>query len=125
MAALGVLPAIFAIPAGAGDVIVGLGAFSASRWLRAGRWGRVVAWNLLGVLDLINAGVLGALTAPGSFRLIDVTPTSAWLLVLPLVVIPTFVVPFYLLLHFVSPRYATRARNQAPMAPAARVEVSA
>jgi hypothetical protein len=125
MAALGVLPAIFAIPAGAGDVIVGLAAFSASRWLRAGRWGRVLAWNLFGVLDLVNAAVLGIITQPGQLRLIDVTPSSAWLLVEPLVVIPTFVVPFYLLLHFVSLRYVARARSQAQMAPAARMEVSA
>jgi hypothetical protein len=125
MAALGVLPAIFAIPAGAGDVIVGLAAFSASRWLRAGRWGRVVVWNLFGVLDLLNAAVLGVVTSPGQFNLFHATLTSAWLLVEPLVVIPSFVVPFYLLLHFVSLHYVARAHNQAHMAPAAQMEVSA
>ncbi len=125
MAALGVLPAIFAIPAGAGDVIAGLAAFSASRWLHAGRWGRVVVWNLFGVLDLLNAAVLGVLTSPGQFNLFHATPTSAWLLVEPLVVIPTFVVPFYLLLHFVSLRYVASVRNQAQTAPAARKAVSA
>ncbi len=125
MAALGVLPAIFAIPAGAGDVIAGLAAFSASRWLLAGRWGRVLAWNLFGVLDLLNAGVLGIVTQPGQLNLFHATPTSAWLLVEPLVVIPTFVVPFYLLLHFVSLRYLVRARSQAETVPAARMEVSA
>jgi hypothetical protein len=126
MAALAVLPAIFAIPAGAGDVIAGLAAFSASRWLRAGRWGRVVAWNLFGVLDLLNAAVLGVVTSPGQLNLLHATPTSAWLLVEPLVVIPTFVVPFYLLLHFVSLRYLVSVRNQErQVAPAARMEVSA
>ena len=125
MAAMGVLPAIFAIPAGAGDVIAGLAALSASRWLRTGRWGRVVAWNLFGVLDLINAAVLGVLTSPGQLNLLHASPTSALLLVEPLVVIPTFVVPFYLVLHFVSLRYLASARSQAQQAPAARMEVSA
>jgi hypothetical protein len=125
MAAVGVLPAIFAVPAGAGDVIVGLAAFSASRWLRPGRWGRAMAWNVLGVLDLLNAAVLGIVTSPGQLNLFHATPTSAWLLVEPLVVIPTFVVPFYLLLHFVSLRYVARSRSQAQMVPAALMEVSA
>ncbi len=125
MAAFGVLPAIFAIPAGAGDVIAGLAAFSAIRWLRAGRWGRVVVWNLFGVLDLLNAAVLGVLTAPGLLNLFHATPTSAWLLVEPLVVIPSFVVPFYLLLHFISLRYLASARSQAQTAPAVRTEVNA
>jgi hypothetical protein len=125
MAALGVLPAIFAIPAGAGDVIAGLAAFSAIRWLRAGRWGSVVAWNLFGVLDLLNAAVLGVITSPGQLNLLHSTPTTAWLLVEPLVVIPTFVVPFYLLLHFISLRYLASARSQAQTAPAARTEASA
>ncbi len=125
MAALGVLPAIFAIPAGAGDVIAGLAAFSASRWLRTARWGRVVAWNLFGVLDLLNAAVLGIVTSPGQLNLLHATPPSALLLVEPLVVIPTFVVPFYLLLHFVSLRYLASARSQAQTTPAARMEVSA
>lgn len=125
MAALGVLPGIFAIPAGAGDVIVGLAAFSVGRGLRAGRWGRVVVWNLFGVLDLLNAAALGVVTQPGQLNLFHATPTSAWLLVEPLVVIPTFVVPFYLLLHFVSLRYLARTRSQAQTLPAAQMEVSA
>lgn len=125
MAALGVLPAIFAIPAGAGDVVVGLAAFSASSWLRSGRWGRVLAWNLLGVLDLVQAIGLGVITTPGQLRLIVVIPTTAWLLVPPLVVVPTFIVPLYLLLHLVSLRYLAGARNQAQMAPAAQLEATA
>jgi hypothetical protein len=125
MVMVGVLPAVFAIPAGAGDVLVGLGAFPASGWLRSGRWGRVLAWNMLGVLDFVLAIALGVFTTTGPLHLIAVSPSSAWLLSPPLVVVPTFVVPFYLLLHFVSLRYLAVMRNQAQFAPAARMEVSA
>jgi hypothetical protein len=76
-------------------------------------------------LDLTGGERPPALTMPGQLNLFHATPTSAWLLVEPLVVIPSFVVPFYLLLHFVSLRYIARARNQAHIAPAAQMEVSA
>ena len=125
MAALAILPAIFAVPAGAGDVIVGLAAIPASNWLRSGRWARVVAWNLLGAFDLLQATALGVLTTSGPLHLIEVSPSSAALLTVPLVVVPTFVVPTYLLIHLISLRYLAVTRSQLRAAPAAQLEVSA
>jgi hypothetical protein len=125
MIVVGVLPAIFAVPAGAGDVIVGLAAFSASRWLRSGRWDRVLAWNLLGVLDLVTAIVLAVLTTPGQLHLISATPDTRWMNMPPLVVVPTFEVAIYLLLHSVSLRFVIGARRQARTAAAPRLDASA
>ncbi len=48
---LGVLPAIFGVTAGAGDFLIGLGALFAYRWVRSGRWGRALVWNVLGLVD--------------------------------------------------------------------------
>jgi len=98
------LPAAFAIPAGAGDVLIGLTAVRAARSLRRGRPGPVVAWNLLGLLDLAVAVTLGVAAAPGALRLIDAPPGTAALGVLPLVLVPTFLVPLSVLLHAVSLR---------------------
>lgn len=110
MLPLGVLPAIFALPAGLGDVLVGLGALAASRWVTSGRRGRVVWWNLFGLLDLATATVLGLITVPG-LHLLQTSPTSALLLASPLTIIPTFCVPIYVLLHLISLRFVTASRS--------------
>ena len=113
MLPLGVLPAIFALPAGLGDVLVGLGALAASRWVTSGRWGRVVWWNLFGLLDLATATVLGLITVPGPLHLLQISPTSALLLASPLTIIPTFCVPIYVLLHLISLRFLAASRSAA------------
>lgn len=97
-----VLPAMFALPAGLGDMAVGFAApwmilalarrhdFAASR--------AFVRWNVFGILDLAVAIVLGTLSAslstgaPGEI-------TTAPMATLPLLVIPAFLVPLFLMLH--------------------------
>jgi hypothetical protein len=106
-------------------VIVGLAAFSASRWLRSGRWDKVLAWNLLGVLDLVTAIALAVLTTPGQLHLISATPDTRLMNMPPLVVVPTFEVAIYLLLHSVSLRFVIGARRQACTAAAPRLDASA
>jgi hypothetical protein len=124
MVPLGVLPAIFALPAGLGDLLVGLGALAAVRWVSSGRWGRVIWWNLFGLFDLATAVVLGLLTVPG-LHLLQTTPTSALLLASPLAIIPTFCVPIYVLLHLVSLRFLVASRSAAQPFRAVRLETSA
>lgn len=124
MVPLGVLPAIFALPAGLGDVLVGLGALPASRWIDSGRRGRVVWWNLFGLLDLANATVLGVATVPG-IQLLHTSPTSALLVASPLTIIPTFCVPIYVLLHIISLRFLAASRSVARLSPAVKLEASA
>jgi hypothetical protein len=98
----GVLPGMFAIPAGLGDIAIGATApwimlallrspgFAGSRIFKA--------WNVLGIVDLIVAVGTGALVsalathAPGGI-------TTAPMALLPLVLIPAFLVPISTLLH--------------------------
>ncbi len=99
--ALGHLPAAFAMSAGLGDIAIGVAApFVALQLARGtGRAGAVV-FNVLGILDLVVAGILGFLL----FQLVEVTPSTAPLFVLPLALIPTVAVPLSLALHIVSLR---------------------
>lgn len=93
-----VLPALFAWPAGYGDMFIGATAFFAA-WQLAipQRRNAFIAWQLLGLLDLVTAVGLGT-TAP----LIDPhgVPMAA-MTVLPLSLIPTFLVPLFLIFHVI------------------------
>ena len=122
---LGVLPAIFAVPAGAGDVLVGSGALLAYRWISAGRWGRALAWNVLGLVDFVNAATLGLVTTPGLLHVLQTNPTSALFWMLPLAIVPIFMVPIYTLLHLVSLRYLVASRSKATVSRALKLEATA
>ena len=96
------LPALFAWPAGIGDILVGvLAPLVALIYARAPREGAslVLGWNVLGILDLVVAVSTGFITAPSPFLPVIAQPTSELMSVLPLVVIPTFAVPISILLH--------------------------
>jgi len=99
LSAHGVLPAVFAWPAALGDMAIGLTApwfaralirrpgFAASR--------AFVVWNLLGLLDHIVGVSDAALVATGAAG--DVTVTA--MAQMPLVLIPAFLVPLFMMLH--------------------------
>jgi hypothetical protein len=63
--------------------------------------GLVAAWNVLGLLDLTDALGLGFLTAPSRFAL-EIQPTSDLMTVLPLVLVPVYLVPLFFVLHLAS-----------------------
>src|SRR5262245_18337333 len=87
----GELSAVFAIPAGVGDVLTGLFAPLVAYWWVAGRpYARTAAivWNLFGMADLVNAVALGALTGGGGGGI-----------VFPIVLIPVYAVPRAFLIH--------------------------
>ena len=97
-----VLPAIFALPAGFGDMAIGF----AAPWIVLALVRRsdfaastaFILWNVLGVLDLFVSVILGTLSvtlsagAPGEI-------TTAPMATLPLLLIPAFLVPLFLVLH--------------------------
>jgi hypothetical protein len=96
--ARGVLPAIFALPAGYGDMFIGVTAFFAA-WQLANhdRRNAFIGWQLLGIADLVVAVGTGT-TAP----LLDPHAVSmAAMTVLPLSLIPTFLVPLFLVFHVI------------------------
>jgi hypothetical protein len=99
---LGRLPALFALPAGLGDIAVGIGAVVLARRLAHGHGGRgLVRLHVLGMTDLVIALTLGALTA---FHLVNVTPAGDLISEFPLALIPTVAVPLLFALHITSLR---------------------
>jgi hypothetical protein len=92
------LPAVFGLPAGFGDLFIGMTALlAAAAWSSGTRNGKAVfvLWNVLGILDLIIAvstGVLAAFTQSGPV-------TMAPMRLYPLSLIPAFGVPLAFLLH--------------------------
>ncbi len=103
LAAQGRLSGPFPQSAGWGDVIVGVTAVPLTLAVArdiTGHRGALLAWNLLGTLDLIAALTLGILSAPGSpLQLFGGTVGSAAVTVLPWSSIPALLVPFYLITH--------------------------
>jgi hypothetical protein len=116
----GVLPDLFAWPAGLGDIAIGVTApwvalalirqpsFVSSRLF--------VVWNLLGILDLVVAVSTGALSS-GFVAALRGEVTTAPMAQLPLVLIPAYLVPLFIMLHLAA---LFQARRQA----SSMVEVS-
>ena len=93
-----VLPAIFALPAGYGDIAIGATAGSVA-WKLAnpGHRSSFILWQMLGIADLVIAVGLGTtvgLFSPHRTPMVAVT-------VLPLSLIPTFLVPLFLIFHLI------------------------
>ena len=122
MMALGHLPALFALPAGLGDITAGLAAPFVARSLARGTGRRAALWfNAFGMTDLISALTLGALTG---YQLVNVSPSGAAISELPLALIPTAAVPLLFALHITSVPALLRARR-APLPATAPSPISA
>jgi hypothetical protein len=107
----GLLPGLWALPAGTGDVLTGLFAVSAAIALATGTAdGRKAAilWNIFGLADLAVAIILGMIISPGPFQLIVQNVRSIGLDGFPNVLTPAFVVPCSILLHALSLRQLMR-----------------
>jgi hypothetical protein len=99
------VPALWALPAGLGDVAIGATAFwVAARLDQPGGTRRAVVFNLLGLLDLVVAVGLGVTISPGPTQLIKLTPSGEVLTHFPLVLVPTFLVPLAVMVHVASLR---------------------
>src|SRR5271156_4712756 len=96
--ARGVLPAVFAWPAGYGDIFIGATAsFVAWKLCDPGHRRSFIFWQVLGITDLVTAvglGTTAGLIQPHGVPMVAMT-------VLPLSLIPTFLVPLYLILHVI------------------------
>ena len=109
--ARGAIPALFALPAGIGDVTTGLLALPVAYSLvsrNGGAVGGAIAWNIFGLLDFTIAVGIGLVTAPGPFQLIVPSIPNTGLGLYPTVLIPAFAVPSSILLHVLSLRQLRR-----------------
>jgi hypothetical protein len=116
----GALPAVFALPAGTGDLLTGLFAVPTAIALAAGtaRARRAaIAWNLFGLTDFAVAIILGMITSPGPLQLIVPSVPSIGAGAYPGVLTPAFVVPSSILLHALSLRQLRRRRLPQPPQP--------
>jgi hypothetical protein len=101
----GLLPGTFAWPAGVGDLIVGAYApfvvLAVSR--RSPGWRKhVVLLNVLGLLDFVGAIGGGVLSGNSPIGILRGNVTTDIMQRLPLSLIPTFAVPFWIILHVIS-----------------------
>jgi hypothetical protein len=105
--AQGQLPAHFALPAGWGDVAVGLSAPLVAVALARGFWGGrtiAAAWNVFALVDLVVAvgmgsGFLAPILSPELGPRVAPAPAMG---VFPLILVPTFAVPVSVLLHLIA-----------------------
>jgi len=102
--AFGHLPGLFAWPAGLGDVAVGIGAPFAAIALARGKLSitsnRFLAVHITGLLDFVVAvgtGIFARNQIPGLVEGV----TSSAMGELPLVLIPAFGVPVFIILHLI------------------------
>jgi hypothetical protein len=99
----GQVPALWAVPAGVGDVLIGATAFWVAGGLAApGGKRRALIFNWLGLLDLVVAVGLGVTTSPGVGQLFHTSPTAELLSHFPMVLVPMFLVPLAVMVHVVS-----------------------
>jgi hypothetical protein len=124
--AQGQVPAHFALPAGWGDVVVGLTApWVALALTRKARGARALGltWNAVGLLDLavavgMGTGWLAPLLVPGlGSRVPSVTAMGAY----PMILIPTFTVPLSVMLHVLAVRGLLREIRFGPLPAVRRV----
>lgn len=98
LASYGILPSVFAGPAGWGDILIGVTAPLVALKLAApGHRKGFLLWQALGMADLVMAVSLGT-----AARLLDPhgVPMDA-MAVLPLSLVPTFLVPLFLIFHII------------------------
>ncbi len=101
--AAGQLPGIFALPAGLGDVMVGLTALMVgARAARSDNEQLVSLWNWLGISDLVIAVATGFLSAPTRFQIFSLDAPNVLIGSFPLVMVPIFAVPLSIVLHLAS-----------------------
>lgn len=101
--AYGVLPGLFAWPAGLGDVAIGLSApfvvLALTRDPAFVHSRRFVVWHLLGLLDFVVAAGTATLASGAIPGLVAGSVTSAAMEVWPLSLFPSFIVPLFVILH--------------------------
>jgi hypothetical protein len=103
--ARGSIPGVFALPAGIGDVLVGVLALPIALYVSTGTsrgQSAGIAWNLLGLTDFAIAIAMGAMSSPGRLQVLSVGQPNVQMGTYPTVMIPAFTVPSSIILHVLS-----------------------
>lgn len=111
----GVMPGLFALPAGLGDIAIGVAApwvlLALIRQPRFAASQSFIVWNLLGVLDLVVAVSIGALSSTLALGVAGEI-TTAPMAQLPLLLIPAYFVPLFVMLHLTALFQVRRLKAQ-------------
>jgi hypothetical protein len=110
------LPPTFALPAGLGDIAIGLTApLIAWQFSKTKHYSRMfVIWNALGIADLVIAVTTGVLSSNANFGILQHGEVTTQLMgQLPLSLVPTFLVPLFVILHLINLTQANKARQLA------------
>jgi hypothetical protein len=107
--AYNILPGQLALPAGWGDIAIGATApLVALKLANPHHRKSFIFWQLLGIADLVNAVGMGV-----AARFINPHGIAASAMtVLPMSLIPTFAVPLFMILHFISIAQARQWQEQ-------------
>jgi hypothetical protein len=105
----GILPGQLALPAGWGDIAIGATApLVALKLTNPNHRKGFILWQLLGITDLVTAVGLGT-----TAQLINPHGVAnGAMTVLPMSLIPTFAVPLFMILHFISIAQARQWQEQ-------------
>ena len=101
----GLLPGVFALPAGWGDIAIGATASFVARAISSKTSFPkkiFVAWNPLGMFDLVMAVTLGILASASPLGVLAGEITTQMMGRFPLSLIPTYFVPLLIIFHLVS-----------------------
>ncbi len=102
LAAVGRLSGPFPYSAGLGDIVTGLLAIPLALRVARGEPALIAAWNAFGALDLFAAVGLGLTSGQGGpLQILHVGVGSEAMQSLPFSLVPTVLVPFYLITHAV------------------------
>lgn len=103
-----ILPGQLALPAGWGDIVIGATApLVALKLANPRHRTSFIVWQFLGIADLVSAvgmGVAAQLISPHGI-------STGAMTVLPMSLIPTFAVPLFMMLHFISIAQARQWRE--------------
>jgi hypothetical protein len=99
-----VLPGMFALPAGWGDIAIGATAYLAATRFIPHHRRAFISWQVLGVLDLVVAVSMAGISTLLHPHGITTAPMTE----LPLSLIPSFAVPLFLILHIICIAQARR-----------------
>ena len=116
----GILPGLFALPAGLGDMAIGVSA----PWMALGlihdpgsvSSRRFVVWNIMGIVDHRCRGLNGTLCSD-FIPAITGNVTTGPMAQLPLVLIPAYRVPLLIMMHFAALAQARRLARSGKPAP--------
>ena len=103
--AAGLLPGVLALPAGLGDIVIGVTApLAALKFANFSRRRAFVFWQILGILDLLTAMTLG----PAAKLISPDQVAPSVMMELPMSLIPTFGVALFLIIHVICIAQARR-----------------